>query len=168
MVRALVETLCGATRTEDVIARIADDRFALLPPEAGVAQLGSGLDVLDLFDHAASARRRAGGGGDQAVVAAATEASGTDVMADERIVIAEHPLMGERILRSIGGFAAIAEIVRHEHESLTQTRLRSCRAAPAASSHPDDRRADRLLLPRASHALRSGGSRDEHGSVTRG
>ncbi|MGH2920105.1 MAG: HD-GYP domain-containing protein [Solirubrobacteraceae bacterium] len=36
---------------------------------------------------------------------------------DERTVMAEHPVIGERILRSIGGFAAVADIVRHEHES---------------------------------------------------
>ena len=36
---------------------------------------------------------------------------------DERAVMAEHPVIGERILRSIGGFAAVAAIVRHEHES---------------------------------------------------
>ena len=31
--------------------------------------------------------------------------------------MAEHPVIGERILRGIGGFAPVAEIVRHEHES---------------------------------------------------
>jgi diguanylate cyclase (GGDEF)-like protein/putative nucleotidyltransferase with HDIG domain len=36
---------------------------------------------------------------------------------EERAVMAEHPVIGERILRSIGGFAAVAAIVRHEHES---------------------------------------------------
>ena len=36
---------------------------------------------------------------------------------DERLVMAEHPVIGERILRSIGGFAPVAKIVRHEHES---------------------------------------------------
>ncbi|HEV2776154.1 MAG TPA: HD domain-containing phosphohydrolase [Solirubrobacteraceae bacterium] len=36
---------------------------------------------------------------------------------DERGVMAEHPVIGERILRGIGGFAAVADIVRHEHES---------------------------------------------------
>ncbi len=36
---------------------------------------------------------------------------------DERTVMAEHPVIGERILRSIGGFLSVAEIVRHEHES---------------------------------------------------
>jgi diguanylate cyclase (GGDEF)-like protein/putative nucleotidyltransferase with HDIG domain len=36
---------------------------------------------------------------------------------EERTVMAEHPVIGERILRSIGGFAAVADIVRHEHES---------------------------------------------------
>ncbi|MGH2900327.1 MAG: bifunctional diguanylate cyclase/phosphohydrolase, partial [Solirubrobacteraceae bacterium] len=36
---------------------------------------------------------------------------------DERTVMAEHPVIGERILRSIGGFLNVAEIVRHEHES---------------------------------------------------
>jgi diguanylate cyclase (GGDEF)-like protein/putative nucleotidyltransferase with HDIG domain len=36
---------------------------------------------------------------------------------EEREVMAEHPLIGERILRSIGGFGAVADIVRHEHES---------------------------------------------------
>ncbi|MEA2191334.1 MAG: hypothetical protein QOI73_1455 [Solirubrobacteraceae bacterium] len=35
----------------------------------------------------------------------------------ERAVMAEHPVIGERILRSIGGFAGVAAIVRHEHES---------------------------------------------------
>ena len=36
---------------------------------------------------------------------------------EERAVMAEHPVIGERILRSIGGFAPVADIVRHEHES---------------------------------------------------
>jgi diguanylate cyclase (GGDEF)-like protein/putative nucleotidyltransferase with HDIG domain len=36
---------------------------------------------------------------------------------DERNVMAEHPVIGERILRSIGGFLNVADIVRHEHES---------------------------------------------------
>ncbi len=36
---------------------------------------------------------------------------------EERIVMAEHPVIGERILRSIGGFSPVADIVRHEHES---------------------------------------------------
>ena len=36
---------------------------------------------------------------------------------DERTVMAEHPVIGERILRSIGGFLSVADIVRHEHES---------------------------------------------------
>ena len=36
---------------------------------------------------------------------------------EERAVMAEHPVIGERILRGIGGFAAVADIVRHEHES---------------------------------------------------
>jgi len=36
---------------------------------------------------------------------------------EEREVMAEHPLIGERILRSIGGFSSVASIVRHEHES---------------------------------------------------
>ncbi len=36
---------------------------------------------------------------------------------EEREVMAEHPVIGERILRSIGGFASVAAIVRHEHES---------------------------------------------------
>ena len=36
---------------------------------------------------------------------------------EERAVMAEHPVIGERILRSIGGFAGVAAIVRHEHES---------------------------------------------------
>jgi diguanylate cyclase (GGDEF)-like protein/putative nucleotidyltransferase with HDIG domain len=36
---------------------------------------------------------------------------------DERTVMAEHPVIGERILRSIGGFLNVADIVRHEHES---------------------------------------------------
>ncbi|MFP5363620.1 MAG: HD domain-containing phosphohydrolase [Thermoleophilia bacterium] len=36
---------------------------------------------------------------------------------EERAVMAEHPVIGERILRNIGGFAAVADIVRHEHES---------------------------------------------------
>ncbi len=36
---------------------------------------------------------------------------------DERSVMAEHPVIGERILRGIGGFAPVADIVRHEHES---------------------------------------------------
>jgi len=36
---------------------------------------------------------------------------------DERTIMAEHPVIGERILRGIGGFAPVADIVRHEHES---------------------------------------------------
>jgi diguanylate cyclase (GGDEF)-like protein/putative nucleotidyltransferase with HDIG domain len=36
---------------------------------------------------------------------------------EERTVMAEHPVIGERILRGIGGFAPVADIVRHEHES---------------------------------------------------
>ena len=36
---------------------------------------------------------------------------------EERALMAEHPVIGERILRSIGGFAPVAAIVRHEHES---------------------------------------------------
>jgi len=36
---------------------------------------------------------------------------------EERAVMAEHPVIGERILKSIGGFAPVAAIVRHEHES---------------------------------------------------
>ena len=36
---------------------------------------------------------------------------------EERAVMAEHPVIGERILRGIGGFAHVARIVRHEHES---------------------------------------------------
>ena len=36
---------------------------------------------------------------------------------EERAVMAEHPVIGERILRSIGGFSPVAAIVRHEHES---------------------------------------------------
>lgn len=36
---------------------------------------------------------------------------------EEREVMAEHPVIGERILRSIGGFSTVAAIVRHEHES---------------------------------------------------
>jgi diguanylate cyclase (GGDEF)-like protein/putative nucleotidyltransferase with HDIG domain len=36
---------------------------------------------------------------------------------EERAVMAEHPVIGERILRGIGGFAPVADIVRHEHES---------------------------------------------------
>ena len=35
---------------------------------------------------------------------------------EERVVMAEHPVIGERILRSIGGFSQVAAIVRHEHE----------------------------------------------------
>ena len=35
---------------------------------------------------------------------------------EERAVMAEHPVIGERILRSIGGFSQVAAIVRHEHE----------------------------------------------------
>ena len=31
--------------------------------------------------------------------------------------MAEHPVIGERILRGIGGFATGADIVRHEHEA---------------------------------------------------
>ena len=36
---------------------------------------------------------------------------------EERTLMAEHPVIGERILHSIGGFQAVSEIVRHEHES---------------------------------------------------
>ena len=36
---------------------------------------------------------------------------------EERAVMAEHPVIGERILRSIGGFSPVAAIVRHEHEA---------------------------------------------------
>jgi diguanylate cyclase (GGDEF)-like protein/putative nucleotidyltransferase with HDIG domain len=36
---------------------------------------------------------------------------------EERTVMAEHPVIGERILHSIGGFQPVADIVRHEHES---------------------------------------------------
>lgn len=35
---------------------------------------------------------------------------------DEREIMAEHTIIGERILRGIPGFAPIAAIVRHEHE----------------------------------------------------
>ncbi len=40
---------------------------------------------------------------------------------EERAVMAEHPVIGERILRGIGGFAPVADIVRHEHESYDGT-----------------------------------------------
>ena len=36
---------------------------------------------------------------------------------EERAVMAAHPVVGERILRRIGGYAAVADIVRHEHEA---------------------------------------------------
>ena len=36
---------------------------------------------------------------------------------EERAVMAEHPVIGESILRAIPGMGAVARIVRHEHES---------------------------------------------------
>ena len=36
---------------------------------------------------------------------------------DERAIMAEHPVIGERILRVIPGMGPVARIVRHEHES---------------------------------------------------
>ena len=53
---------------------------------------------------------------------------------EERTVMAEHPVIGERILRSIGGFAAVADIVRHEHESFD------------GSGYPDGLRGDRIPI----------------------
>lgn len=36
--------------------------------------------------------------------------------ADEWVVLREHPVIGERIVRNVPGFADVAVIVRHEHE----------------------------------------------------
>jgi diguanylate cyclase (GGDEF)-like protein/putative nucleotidyltransferase with HDIG domain len=223
---ALVEALRTGTRAEDLLGRIADDRFALLLRDAGeeatracVARLLGDLrelevgpirgvsasagvalfgpqddDPVALFETAgrALADAQAGGGGRAVIAAADGEGLGIsaelhrrdavealavtllerdrytgehsesvvemavgvarslglspaqleDVRAaallhdigkvgipdailnkpgpltpDERTVMAEHPVIGERILRGIGGFAPVADIVRHEHES---------------------------------------------------
>ena len=225
MLRALVAALRGAIRTEDVLGRVGDARFALLlcdadgdaaqlcmerlrgdleqleagplrgvPASVGIAPFGRSDEPIDLIERAgrALADAQAAGGG-RVVTAAATDPSGADVVAaihrrdavealavallerdrytgehsesvvemagkvagalglsaaqveevrsaallhdigkvgipdailnkpgpltpEEREVMAEHPVIGERILRSIGGFAQVAAIVRHEHE----------------------------------------------------
>jgi diguanylate cyclase (GGDEF)-like protein/putative nucleotidyltransferase with HDIG domain len=53
---------------------------------------------------------------------------------EERTVMAAHPVIGERILRSIGGFGPVAEIVRHEHESFD------------GSGYPDRLSGDRIPI----------------------
>jgi diguanylate cyclase (GGDEF)-like protein/putative nucleotidyltransferase with HDIG domain len=53
---------------------------------------------------------------------------------EERTVMAEHPVIGERILRSIGGFSSVAAIVRHEHESFD------------GSGYPDGISGDRIPI----------------------
>ena len=225
MLRALVAALRGGIRTEDVLGRVGDARFALLLCDAdgdaaqlcmerlrgdleqleagplrgvaasvGIAPFGRSDEPIDLIERAgrALADAQAAGGG-RVVTAAATDPSGADVVAaihrrdavealavallerdrytgehsesvvemagkvagalglsaarveevrsaallhdigkvgipdailnkpgpltpEEREVMAEHPVIGERILRSIGGFAQVAAIVRHEHE----------------------------------------------------
>jgi diguanylate cyclase (GGDEF)-like protein/putative nucleotidyltransferase with HDIG domain len=226
LLSALVDALRAGTRSEDLLGRIGDDRFALLLREAGesataacVARLlgafqlieaggvkgmsvsaGVALfgaddhDPVELFQQAAQALAdaQAGGGGRAVIDADGEESAGVsaklhrrdavealavallerdrytgehsesvvdmavavarslglsssqveDVRAaallhdigkvgipdailnkpgpltpDERTVMAEHPVIGERILRSIGGFLNVADIVRHEHES---------------------------------------------------
>ncbi len=227
LLSALVEALRAGTRSEDLLGRLGDDRFALLLREAGeaatsacvgrllgalqlievgpvrgvsasagVVQFGpADQDAVVLFQKASQALADAqAGGGGRAVICSDDGTGGTgasaklhrrdavealavallerdrytgehsesvvemsvavarslglspaqveDVRAasllhdigkvgipdailnkagpltpDERIVMAEHPVIGERILRSIGGFLNVAEIVRHEHES---------------------------------------------------
>ena len=224
---ALVDSLREGTRSEDLIGRLGDDRFALLLREAGeaatsacIARLLGGFalieagpirgvsasagiamfgpeddDAVVLFERAARALADAqAGGGGRAVIASDDHSDAIGVSAelhrrdavealamallerdrytgehsesvvemavavarslglspaqvedvraasllhdigkvgipdailnkpgpltdDERTVMAEHPVIGERILRSIGGFLNVAEIVRHEHES---------------------------------------------------
>ena len=64
---------------------------------------------------------------------------------DERPVMAEHPVIGERILRGIGGFAPVADIVRHEHESYDGSRLsRRARRRRHPDRQPDHPRLRRL------------------------
>ena len=227
LLSALVDALRAGTRSEDLLGRIADDRFALLLREAGEAATSACIarllgafqlieagpvkgisasagiamfgpeddDAVALFDRAARglADAQAGGGG-RAVIASGDDTGDIGVSAElhrrdavealavallerdrytgehsesvvdmagavarglglspaqvedvraaallhdigkvgipdailnkpgpltdeERTVMAEHPVIGERILRSIGGFAGVAEIVRHEHES---------------------------------------------------
>lgn len=226
MLRAVIDALRAGTRTEDVLARSGDARFALLlcdadeaaadvcvrrlvadvekleagqvrnvSASAGVAPFGRNDEPVDLFERAGRALSDAqGAGGGRVVTTSAQEPSGAGVVAEmqrrdavealavallerdrytgehsesvvdmagkvaaslglpeaqievvrsaallhdigkvgipdailnkagpltpeERAVMAEHPVIGERILRSIGGFAAVALIVRHEHES---------------------------------------------------
>jgi len=226
MLRGFVETLRAGTRAEDLVARMSDDRFALLLVESderaaracvdrlllelerievghvrgigvsvGIASLDASEDAVKLFDEAGRAladAQAAGGGrlvsvtecdtdGDElverlhrrdAVEALAVALLERDrytgehsesvvdmagvvarqlglqpvqiedvrqaallhdigkvgipdailhkpgpLTPEERAVMAEHPVIGERILRGIGGFAPVAEIVRHEHES---------------------------------------------------
>ena len=221
----LVEALREGTRSEDLIGRIGDDRFAVLLREAGevattacvgrllaafkeidvgpvrgisasagIALFGAAdQDAVALFQHAGGALGGAqAGGGGRSVIAGEGDEGGVsdklhrrdavealaiallerdrytgehsesvvemavavarglglspaqceDVRAaallhdigkvgipdailnkpgpltpDERTVMAEHPVIGERILRNIGGFLTVADIVRHEHES---------------------------------------------------
>ncbi|HVF77644.1 MAG TPA: diguanylate cyclase [Solirubrobacteraceae bacterium] len=226
MLSGLVEALRAGTRSEDLLGRIGDDRFAVLLREAGeaatsacvgrllgafqlievgairgvCASAGVALfdaedqDAVVLFQRASQALADAQAGGGGRAVIASKEGSGAGVSArlhrrdavealavallerdrytgehsesvvemavavacstglsppqvedvraaallhdigkvgipdailnkpgpltpDERTVMAEHPVIGERILRSIGGFLNVADIVRHEHES---------------------------------------------------
>ena len=227
LLSALVESLRAGTRSEDLIGRIGDDRFALLLREAGeaatsacIARLLGGFQLVEagpirgvsasagvamfgpedddavvLFERASRALSDAqAGGGGRAVIHSDDNDDGIGVSAelhrrdavealaiallerdrytgehsesvvemavavarslglspaqvedvraasllhdigkvgipdailnkpgpltdDERTVMAEHPVIGERILRSIGGFINVADIVRHEHES---------------------------------------------------
>ena len=226
LLSALVEALRAGTRSEDLLGRIGDDRFALLLREAGEAatsaciarllgafqlieagpvrgvSVSAGIamfgaddqDAVVLFQHASQALvdAQAAGGGRAVIASDDGEGAGVsaklhrrdavealamallerdrytgehsesvvdmavavarslglsssqveDVRAaallhdigkvgipdailnkpgpltpDERTVMAEHPVIGERILRSIGGFLNVADIVRHEHES---------------------------------------------------
>jgi diguanylate cyclase (GGDEF)-like protein/putative nucleotidyltransferase with HDIG domain len=226
MLRKLVETLRAGTRGEDLVARMSDDRFALLLRESderaatacvdrlmlelerlesgpvrgisasvGIASLQGSRSAVDLFDRAVGALGAAqAAGGGRIVTASECDSEGSGLIdflhhrdavealavallerdrytgehsesvvgmacavarslglsrsqvdhvrqgallhdigkvgipdailnkpgpltPDERAVMAEHPVIGERILRGIGGFAPVADIVRHEHES---------------------------------------------------
>ncbi|MDQ3677011.1 MAG: HD domain-containing protein, partial [Actinomycetota bacterium] len=226
MLRGLVETLHAGTRAEDLVARMSDDRFAVLLRESdehaaracvdrlllelerlevgpvrgvevsvGIASLRAARNAVELFEQAGRALADAqDAGGGRLVSATECDAEGADLVErlrrrdavealavallerdrytgehsesvvdiasvvarslglshaqvddvrqaallpdigkvgipdailhkpgpltpDERGVMAEHPVIGERILRGIGGFAPVAEIVRHEHES---------------------------------------------------
>ncbi|MGH2919299.1 MAG: HD-GYP domain-containing protein [Solirubrobacteraceae bacterium] len=226
MLRRLVETLRAGTRGEDLVARMGDDRFALLLRESdehaaracvdrlqlelerlevgpvrgvavsvGITSLHAADNAVELFDQANQALADAQAAGGGRLVAASERADEPEDLVerlhrrdavealavallerdrytgehsesvvdmagvvarqlglsaaqiedvrqaallhdigkvgipdailnkpgpltpDERAVMAEHPVIGERILRGIGGFAPVAEIVRHEHES---------------------------------------------------